>query len=205
MISLDEVEHTNNTSIINQDNNDEFKLDEYLKSLAISIQNIMSRPEKNNTTYDILDTEKSKKYKLICLKEKQRQMKIGEIWQEVLGTYKGCINLKNGHTSGLDILSHSNKFIIELKNRTNTDNDSSKKTNFNKLANFKQNNPEYTCIYATINADTMAKTISGSIKKIKHNNVEIEHQMGYKFLQYILGNDTDSIINFVKNEIDKHI
>jgi hypothetical protein len=63
-------------------------------------------------------------------------MKIGEIWQEVLGSYKDYLNLKTGHSSGLDILSHTNKVAIELKNRTNTDNSSSKKSNLDKLAIF---------------------------------------------------------------------
>ena len=39
-----------------------------------------------------------------------------------------------------------------VKNRTNTDNYSSKKSNFDKLSIFKKNNPDFTCIYATINA-----------------------------------------------------
>lgn len=86
-------------------------------------------------------------------------MKIGEIWQEVLGNYKDFINLKIGHESGLDIISHKNKFIIELKNRTNTDNYSSKKANLDKLARFKKNNPEYKCIYGNINHNTENKTI----------------------------------------------
>jgi hypothetical protein len=77
-------------------------------------------------------------------------MKIGEIWQEVLGNYQGYTNLKVGHETGLDILSDSKKVIIELKNRTNTDNSSSKKSNLDKLAKFKKNNPEYTCIYERI-------------------------------------------------------
>jgi tRNA U34 2-thiouridine synthase MnmA/TrmU len=142
--------------------------------------------------------------KLIALKERQRQMKIGEIWQEVLGNYKGCINLKTGHETGLDILSHNRKFAIELKNRTNTDNASSKKSNLDKLAKFKLANPEYVCIYANINADTEKKTLKGSITKLLHNNVEIEHQIGYKFIKFILGDDTYPIIDFVKNTIDKY-
>ena len=42
----------------------------------------------------------------LSLKEKQRQMKIGEIWQEVIGNYKDFINLGIGHETGLDILSN---------------------------------------------------------------------------------------------------
>ena len=181
-----------------------FSLSKYFELLDNSIQNILLRPENNVLTYDILDTEKSKTNKLMSLKEKQRQMKVGEIWQEVLGNYNGCINLKIGHETGLDILSNTKKIAVELKNRTNTDNASSKKSNLDKLSNFKKNNPEYVCIYANINADTEKKTLHGSIKKILHNGVEIEHQIGYEFLKFILGDDTYLIIDFVKNTIDKY-
>jgi hypothetical protein len=181
-----------------------FCLRKYYELLDNSVHNILSREEKYVLTYDILDTEKLKTNKLIALKERQRQMKIGEIWQEVLGNYKGCINLKTGHKTGLDILSHNRKFAIELKNRTNTDNASSKKSNLDKLAKFKLANPEYVCIYANINADTEKKTLKGSITKLLHNNVEIEHQIGYKFIKFILGDDTDAIIDFVKITIDKY-
>ena len=112
--------------------------------------------------------------------------------------------MKSSHSSGLDILSRTKKIAIELKNRTNTDNASSRKTNFDKLANFKQNNPEYTCVYATINASSKKQTLKGSIKKIVHNGVTIEHHTGYACLHFILGKDTDAIIQFVKDMIDKY-
>ena len=181
-----------------------FSLSKYFESLEINIKNILLRHEKDVLTYDILDTEKEKEDKLIALKVKHRQMKRGEIWQEVLGNYNGCVNLKIGHETGLDILSHSKKFVIELKNRTNTDNASSKKSNLDKLAEFKKSNLEYRCIYANINADTEEKTLQGSIKKISHSGIELEHQIGYEFLKFILGSDTDLIIDFVKNTIDKY-
>lgn len=182
-----------------------FCLSKYCELIDSSIHNILLRPENDVLTYDILDTEKSKTNKLLALKEKQRQMKVGEIWQEVLGNYDGCVNLKIGHETGLDILSHTKKFAIELKNRTNTDNASSKKSNLDKLAKFKKHNPDYVCIYANINADTEKKTLQGSIKKLLHDGVEIDHQIGYEFLKFILGNDTDLIVDFVKNTIDKYI
>ena len=59
--------------------------------------------------------------------------------------------------------------------------------------------------YANINADTKTKTMKGSIKKIIHNGVEIQHLIGYEFLKFILDNDTDFIINYVKDTIDKYI
>lgn len=185
--------------------NNEFNINNYFELLQNIIQNIFSRNQKNVLKYDILDTEKSIQNKLIVLKEQQRFMKIGEIWQEAIGNYNGFINLKNGHKTGLDILSHTRKIAIELKNRTNTDNSSSRKTNFNKLANFKQHNPEYTCIYANINNNTKQKTNNTSIKKILHNGFEIEQHIGYNFLTFIFGDDTDIIISFIKTEIDKYI
>jgi hypothetical protein len=140
--------------LINQSN---FSLNTYFTYLDKKIQTILLQPNKNILTYDILDTKKSYNLKLISLKEKQYQMKIGNIWQEVLGNYKDCINLETHHKTGLDILSHNRKFIIELKNRTNTDNSSSKKTNFDKLSIFKKNNLDYTCIYGNINDNTEKK------------------------------------------------
>lgn len=182
-----------------------FDLVNYLNFIDNRIKDILSRPSKDNLTYDILDTEKSKINKMIILKEKHRQMKIGEIWQEVLGNYNGYINLKIGNDTGLDIISYSKKIVIELKNRTNTDNYSSKKANFDKLANFKKNNPDYRCIYANINDNTENKTLKGINKKIIHNGIEIEQLVGYEFLKLILGNDTEIIIDFIRNAIDKYI
>jgi hypothetical protein len=181
-----------------------FNINEYLELVDKKIQDILLRHENDVLTYDILDTEKSKKHKLLVLKEKQRQMKVGEIWQVVLGNYDDCVDLKTGHESGLDILSVTKKFAVELKNRTNTDNASSKKSNLDKLANYKKSNPDFICIYANINADTEKKTLRGSIKKISHNGVEIEHLIGYEFLTFILGGDTELVIDFVKNVIDKY-
>jgi hypothetical protein len=181
-----------------------FNLDEYFEILDKIIKSIILRPEKNKITYDILDTEKTINNKIIALKEKQRQMKIGEIWQEVLGNYHEFINLKIGHETGLDIISHSKKIAIELKNRTNTDNYSSKKFNFEKLAKFKKHNPDYTCIYANINDNDETTTLKGNMKYIIFDDVEIIHFIGYKFINYILSNNTEIIIKFIKNTIDKY-
>lgn len=181
-----------------------FDIKHYFLTLDKIILDILSRPVKETLTYDILDTEKSKVNKLIALQEKQRQMKVGEIWQAAIGNYHEFRDLGVGHETGLDLLSEKRKIITELKNRTNTDNASSKKTNLDKLAQFKTAHPEYTCIYANINADTEEKTLKSSSKKFTHNGVELEHHVGYEFLKFILGSDTDSIIDFVKNTIDKY-
>jgi len=181
-----------------------FNIENYFNILEQEISKILSRKEKDLLTFDILDTEKSINNKLIALREKQRQMKIGEIWQVVIGNYDGFENLKIGHESGLDILSTSKKIAIELKNRTNTDNYSSKKSNFDKLSNYKKANQEYICIYGNINSKTEKSTLKGRKKIIKYYGIEIEHLIGYELLFFIFGTDTSCIINFVKKIIDKY-
>lgn len=79
-----------------------------------------------------------------------------------------------------------------------------RKSNLEKLANFKIQNPDYTCIYANINADTEEKTLKGFTKPLYHNGIEIQHMVGYEFINFILGDDTDSIIDFVKNTIEMY-
>jgi hypothetical protein len=81
------------------------------KQIAI----ILTRPQKHNLTFDILDTEKRKLNQQIALTETQRRMKNGEIWQEVLGSYDGFTNLKTGHETGLD--AHFNKCSCSFANR----------------------------------------------------------------------------------------
>jgi len=182
---------------------DNFVFEKYLEVIKNKIVTILSRSENDEFTYDILDTEKSKRNKLLALKEKQRQMKIGDILQEVLGNYDTFINLVIGHETGLDILSHKRKIAIELKNRTNTDNASSRKSNLDKLAKFKIEHPDYTCIYGNVNADTQKKTLDGLIKIIMHNGVEIKQYVGMELLKLILGDNTNMIIEFIKKIIDE--
>jgi hypothetical protein len=176
-----------------------FKNNMDYSKLRTTLTRILNRPAEETMTYDMLDTPISLPHKLLVLKEKQRQMKVGEMWQEALGSIPGFMNLKQGHETGLDILSHERKIAIELKNRTNTDNASSKKTNFDKLAAFKKLHPEYTCIYANINASTEEKTMHTLPKKIMHQGVEIEHHIGYEFIKFICGNDADNLIEFMRN------
>lgn len=72
------------------------------------------------------------------------------------------------------------------------------------MAKFKKNNPDYFCIYATINANTEKETYNNRLKIIKHDNIEIEHHTGIEFLKYVLGNNVHEIIDYVKNIIDEY-
>ena len=180
-----------------------FQLELYLEGIKTNIKDIMNRPCKEEFTYDLISTQKSKKIKLIVLKEKQRQMKVGELWQTVMGNYDGWINLKQGHDTGLDVMNPSRKIAMEIKNRTNTDNNSSRKANLDKLAAFKKMNPEYTCIYATLNDKSEKKTREGFVKKFMHDGVELEHRMGYEVLTFVLGEDRDTILECVRETLDQ--
>lgn len=179
-------------------------LNEYLNQCEVKIKEIMTRKQKKTLTYDILDTPSSYEERLQVLKVTQKQMKKGEIWQHMIGTFRGFIDLKKGHTSGLDIVSHTRKIAIELKSRTNTDNSESYSTKIRKLVKFKKDNPDYLCIYANINDATEAKTMRGSVTVKYHNGVQIEHHVGMQFLLFIFGKDTQRIIDFIKTNIDKY-
>ncbi len=182
-----------------------FDMGLYFSNINTFIKNTLTRPQHNKATYDLLDTDTIKHNKLIVLKYKQFQMKIGEIWQEIIGQYDTFTNLGRGHNSGLDILSNKRKIIIELKNRTNTDNASARKSNFDKLVRFKKNNMSYTCVYACINADTKEKTIKGESRLITHKDVNIHYMVGYEFLKFIFDINMDKVISFMRKTIEHHL
>ena len=190
-----------------------FCLDSYLIKLEEYIKSKLLKPKSTDISYDILDTEKTKQKKLIALGERQRMMMIGDIWQYVFGNYGSFKDLgSKGHVTGLDILSLKRKIICEVKNRTDTVNSGSLKTVLDKLASFKKANPDYTVIFGNINDAKKAKdeeaqkknTMEGKIKIITHDGLEIHHYIGMRFIQLILGDDADRIIDFIKTTIDKY-
>jgi len=223
-----------------------FQLAPYLIKIQNEMQKILNRPEKlDKITFDISDTENMKEKKLQVNAVRLCQQKNGECWQVVIGFYDGFKDLGQGHPSGLDIISYTRLLIIELKNRTDTDNASSRKANLDKLAKFKKENPEYTAIYGCINDDTEEKTndiepipptnevlkdlcrknglqVRGKkedlIKRLEeknieipykkdiimHNGVEIRYMVGRKFLEFIFGEDTDTIVDCFKSVMEKN-
>ena len=182
------------------DKTNKFIIENYINDIKNEINRIINLTKNEDIIEDILLNNFIKKniekFKY-CKKIKQLQMNIGNIWQYVIGNYYNFENLKQNHITGLDIKSDNLKIIIELKNRYNTDNSSSRKTNYDKLAKFKQNNLEYKCIYAVIND----KTIEGNENKIIHNGYEIIYLSGNKLLNFIFGKNKDIIIDIIKNEI----
>lgn len=174
-----------------------FNINEFLDKIKKIIYTIMDQPEKNEILYDILNTEDDIKYSLISLKIKQKQMKYGKIWQYIIGEYDKFENLKNGHYSGVDIISYEKKIIIELKNRYNTDNSSSRKINLDKLVNFKLRNNDFICIYGVINE----KNKIGKKKIILHNGIEITYLSGNFLFEFIFQHNKDIILNKIKQVI----
>lgn len=79
-----------------------YDIHKYFIKITNIITNILFRSQKEELTFDISD------------KEKQRQMKIGEIMQAVLGNYNNFMDLGKGHESRLDIMSVNKKIIIGL-------------------------------------------------------------------------------------------
>lgn len=127
------------------------------------------------------------------------QIKIGLIWQEIIGSIKGVENLKTGHSSSLDlfITRGSKKYAMELKNSFNTDNSSSRKHNFSKISKFIQNNKSYTGIYGIINA----RDKTGIDKVIKVDNIKVRILSGIKLLNFIFGSETNIILSEFKRAI----
>jgi hypothetical protein len=168
------------------------------------IKNIFEAKKSVNVIEDILLNEYfSKHIKEIknSLIIKQIQMKIGNIWQIAIGNYGDFRDLGIGHHTGLDIKNKNRKIIIELKNRYNTDNSSSKKSNFDKLANYKKEHSDFECIYAIVN-DTRTQ---GQRKIIIHNGVEIVYLSGMQLLEYIFVDNTTDVLNILHKIISSYL
>lgn len=114
------------------DRNDNF-LKKIKEEIPKMMQDIWSRRIRTRSTKDILLDEviPESEYQ-ICHKIKNLQMRIGEIWQGVIGCAEGWQNLRQGDPSGLDLINHERKIVIELKNELNTDNSSARKHNSQK-------------------------------------------------------------------------
>jgi hypothetical protein len=134
------------------------------------------------------------------------QMKIGDVWQRVIGQVDGLYDLRVGHQSGLDIMSDDNftngKFIMELKNSHNTDNSSSRKYNMKKLAEFGRENNDYSLIYAIINPQNGFEC--GEDYVIHYDEkTNIRFLTGRKLLNFIFEDDADSVLLSIKKSINE--
>jgi len=179
-----------------------FDIQNYFIEVEKEVTDIISKTSTDTVTQDLLLNSDNVDHLNILkssLKLKQLQMKIGEIWQVVIGEYDGFENLRVGHETKLDVRSVSRKLIFEIKNRYNTDNSSARTANLNKLSTFKSDNPKYTTIYGVIN-DTRPE---GRVKIIEHDGEDIYYYSGDELFKFIFGEDKDRILSFIKNLIQK--
>lgn len=120
---------------------------------------------------------------------------VGRLWQMVIGDYQDNQNLLTGHPSGLDIMNTREKFAMELKNKYNTDNSSSKKQNLCKLSEFKRLNPDYKCIYGVINE----KDRKDKIYTFIENEQELTYMSGEYLFKYLFKEDRDAVVGVVQS------
>jgi hypothetical protein len=132
---------------------------------------------------------------------KQLQMKIGNVWQIAIGNYYNFRDLCVGHHTGLDVKNKKRKIIMEIKNRYNTNNASSKKSNFDKLEKYKRKHQDFECIYAVIND----KKTKGLHKIFEHNGVELAYYSGMCLLEYIFEDNTNTILNILHKIIYSYL
>ena len=175
-----------------------------LDQLSHDIKNIVSSSfskKSKETKYNdiILNRFIKKSDIIICHKIKVIQMKIGQIWQDVIGSIDDVINLKRGHISKLDILSHKYKFVMELKNSHNTCNSSSRTSIYNNLIEFKKEHNDYEIIFAYINCNTSKNTGKNEIISYKSYNIRI--LSGNKLLAYLFGNKSENVLEILSNSL----
>lgn len=83
-------------------------VNDYLLRIEPMILSILNKPNKTKLTYDILDTDDTIEYRLSCLRMKQYQMRIGDIWQMVFGSYNSFRDIREFTQyayTGLDIMA----------------------------------------------------------------------------------------------------
>ena len=177
---------------------------EYVSKISSMIAGLLNKPSNTKPTYDLLETMNDIELKH-SLRHKQSTMKRGQIWQIAIGNYGTFEDLLIGHSTGLDVMSTHRKIAIELKNRTNTDNASSKKTNMDKLVRFKKQNPDYECIYGLLNDCTEEKTRTGSRKPLQRDGVEIMVYTGMELLHHVFGDDATGILHILTGLVKKEI
>lgn len=129
---------------------------------------------------------------------RQKQMKEGIIAQICIGNFYGWTNLQT-NSSGLDCKKNDNSIIMELKNKYNTCNSGSQKAVLDKLALYKQNNPNTLCVWSIVNPKPKSKLTT---ETISHNGVEIKKIQGTDLFKLVFTyNDHDysqEVIDYIK-------
>ncbi len=181
---------------------------DYTKNIHPLIDKLFQRKTKEYVYEPTLFGDNSKeniKMLEIAFKQKQKQMKEGELAQIVIGNWFGWEDLGVGHSSGLDCRKKDMSVIMDVKNKWNTCNSGSKKALFDKLSKYKKENPKTRCIWAIVNPKPGCKKLC---EKIIYNGVVIEKIQGIELFKLVFNvgniNYSTQIINIVKNYISKY-
>jgi hypothetical protein len=126
----------------------------------------------------------------IRLKFIRWSMNSGKFWQALMGHCDDVIDLGN---KGLDLLSHERRFVMKLKNSTKSDNSSSRRMAFQKLAKFKETHPTYEIIYGAINDCQFPEGVDR-----QKDGARV--LTGKKLLYYVFGASADEIVACVRAE-----
>lgn len=141
----------------------------------------------------------------ISFKQRQKQMKEGELAQLIIGNWFGWEDLGVGHSSGLDCRKKDMSIIMDVKNKWNTCNYGSQKALFDKLSKYKKENPKTRCVWAIVNPKPGCKKLC---EKIMYNGVEIEKIQGIELFKLVFSvgkiDYSTQIINIIKYYISKY-
>ena len=155
--------------------------------METEISKLLSKPIKTKQNTDIILSnnylnEISKANKLKTL-----QMSLGRI-HELCATFYNWEKVPK-----IDLVDNNRKIALELKNRDNTDNSSSRYRNCEKLIEFKQNNPDYELYYICINSPKKQNE-----KNIEFKGEKITFLFNEKALEFLYGSNYQNVINIIK-------
>ena len=193
-----------------RDSNRSYKrLEEYYNKLDPLIKDVFVRPRKpykHEASVFGDNSYEGVKVGIPAHKHRQDKMKEGEIAQLVIGQWSGWVDLQIGHSSGLDCRKSDNSAIIELKNKHNTCNSGSEKAIKDKLAKYKNENPETECIWGIVNPKP---GVQGLTQTLTHDGVELIKMQGDDLFSYVFTHDgynySNEIIEHVKTIIKKEL
>ncbi len=180
----------------------------YMKNIMILINKLFQRENKEYVHEPTIFGDSSKeniKTLEIAFKQRQKQMKEGELSQIIIGNWFGWEDLGIGHSSGLDCRKKDMSIIMDVKNKWNTCNSGSQKALFDKLSKYKKENPQTRCVWGIVNPKPGCKKL---YEKIYHDNVEIEKIQGMELFKLVFSigniNYSTQIINIVRHYISKY-
>lgn len=140
-------------------------------------------------------------------------MVCGELHQIAIGNFIGWTDLSIGHLSGLDLLHTEKKIIIELKNKYNTMNSSTKTgihLKFDKLKNKSSNYSNHTIYLAHINCKIRQRdktSLDNGKTQLMYtrNKSEYYQSCGQTFLDFVYTYNNKNYSNIIITILQKKL